>query len=186
MMKTKVGIKMTGHALKDIEVRLVAELLKNSRRSDRELAKILGVSQPTISRLIRKLEKKGVIRGYTILPDLAKLGYTILAINFIKLRSPITSGEVEKAREYAKTVLKEGPFEIVMGERGMGLGFDGVFISYHQDYSSYMKIMSWLRQFDFLELEKSESFLINLNDTVRYRPLSFVTLGKHLLATSAK
>lgn len=30
--------------MKDVELRLVSELMKNSRRSDRELAKTLGVS----------------------------------------------------------------------------------------------------------------------------------------------
>jgi DNA-binding Lrp family transcriptional regulator len=45
--------------MKDSELRLTAELMKNSRRSDRELAKALGVSQPMISRMIKKLEKEG-------------------------------------------------------------------------------------------------------------------------------
>jgi DNA-binding Lrp family transcriptional regulator len=31
-------------AVKNIEVKLVSELMKNSRRSDRELAKVLGIS----------------------------------------------------------------------------------------------------------------------------------------------
>lgn len=38
--------------MKDVELSLVAELLKDSRRSDRELAKAIGVSQPTVSRLM--------------------------------------------------------------------------------------------------------------------------------------
>ena len=45
--------------MKDVELKLISELMKNSRRSDRELAKTIGVSQPTVSRLIRKLEKNG-------------------------------------------------------------------------------------------------------------------------------
>ena len=44
--------------LKDVELRLVSELMKNSRRSDRELGKAIHVSQPTVSRTIKKLEKK--------------------------------------------------------------------------------------------------------------------------------
>jgi Trp operon repressor len=39
-------------SVKEIELRLVAELLKDSHRSDRELAEALGVSQPTIARAI--------------------------------------------------------------------------------------------------------------------------------------
>jgi DNA-binding Lrp family transcriptional regulator len=48
-------------SVKEIELKLVAELLKNSHRSDRELAKALGVSQPTISKLTERLRKMGAI-----------------------------------------------------------------------------------------------------------------------------
>jgi len=44
--------------MKETELKLVSELMKNSRRSDRELARAMGVSQPTVSRMIRKLEKE--------------------------------------------------------------------------------------------------------------------------------
>jgi DNA-binding Lrp family transcriptional regulator len=44
--------------MKDIERRLISELMKNSRRSDRELAKALGTSQPTITRTRGKLERE--------------------------------------------------------------------------------------------------------------------------------
>jgi len=36
-------------------LRLLLELLKDSKRSDRELAKVLGVSQPTVSRTRSRL-----------------------------------------------------------------------------------------------------------------------------------
>lgn len=35
--------------VKDVDLKLLSELMKNSRRIDRELAKIIGVSQPTVS-----------------------------------------------------------------------------------------------------------------------------------------
>jgi DNA-binding Lrp family transcriptional regulator len=43
--------------------------MKNSRRSDRQLAKALGVSQPTVSRTLERLEKQGMIREYTVIPN---------------------------------------------------------------------------------------------------------------------
>ncbi|MDH5391251.1 MAG: helix-turn-helix domain-containing protein, partial [Candidatus Bathyarchaeota archaeon] len=38
---------------------LLLELLKDSKRSDREIAKVLGVSQPTVSRMRWRLEEEG-------------------------------------------------------------------------------------------------------------------------------
>ena len=55
-----------GNAVKDVELKLVSELMKNSRRSDRELARVLGLSQPTVGRMIKKLEKR---RNYTRVYD---------------------------------------------------------------------------------------------------------------------
>jgi DNA-binding Lrp family transcriptional regulator len=172
--------------LKDVEYRLVAELMKNGRRSDRELAKVLDISQPTVSRAIRKLEEQGIIKEYTMIPDFNKLGYKILALTFVKVKKAFSQEQIEKAREIVRKSLKTGPFEVAMLERGLGLDSDGVFISYHEDYSSHVKFIEWLRQFDFLELKEIQSFLINLEDKVRYRPLTFSTLASHVLQMKEK
>jgi len=50
--------------------RLVSELLKDSKRSDRELAQILKVSQPTVTRMRQTLVKEGIIREFTVILDL--------------------------------------------------------------------------------------------------------------------
>ena len=60
--------------MKNTELRIISELMEDSRRSDRELARAVGVSQPTVSRMIRKLEKDGIIREYAVIPDFSKLG----------------------------------------------------------------------------------------------------------------
>jgi len=45
---------------------LLFELLKNSKRSDKELAKVLMVSQPTVTRMRSRLVKEGVIKEFTV------------------------------------------------------------------------------------------------------------------------
>ena len=65
---------------------LLLELLKDSKRSDRELAKVLGLSQPTVSRMRSRLVKEGVIKGFTVVPDFTKIGYEIMAITAIKMK----------------------------------------------------------------------------------------------------
>src|SRR4030066_1497567 len=72
-------------SLKKIELMVIAELMKNSRRSDRELAKALHTSQPTVSRTIKRLEKMGIIKEYTMIPDFSKLGYKIMGITQMKV-----------------------------------------------------------------------------------------------------
>lgn len=163
--------------MKKVELKLISELMKNSRRSDRNLAKVIGVSQPTVTRIRNKLEKEGYIREYTMIPDFSKLGYKIMAITFALSRS-LEKEEAERAGKTLADNVKDKQFEFIMLERGDGLGFDGVIISLHEDYASYLKVSEWLRQFDFLEVKRINSFLINLEDNVRYRPLTFSTLAK--------
>jgi DNA-binding Lrp family transcriptional regulator len=48
--------------------------MKNSRKSDRQLARAIGTSQPTVTRIRSRLEKEGYIKEYTMIPDFGKLG----------------------------------------------------------------------------------------------------------------
>jgi len=172
---------MEKNTLKEAELKLVVELMKNSRRSDRELAKATGLSQPTVSRLRMKLEKGGYIKEYTMIPDFEKLGYEILAITFVKLSKNLEPEQIDDARRLAKEDLEKTPFAVVMLERGLGLKYDGVIVAFYEDYVAYSKHMDVLKQYSFLETSEIESFLISLKDTVRYRPLTFKSLAEHLL-----
>jgi DNA-binding Lrp family transcriptional regulator len=82
--------------MKETELRLISELMKNSRRSDRELAKAIGVSQPTVSRTIQRLEKQCVIKEYTMIPDFTKIGYALLTVTLVKHREGPDSKQLEE------------------------------------------------------------------------------------------
>jgi len=129
--------------LKPIELRLVAELMKNSHRSDRDLAKALKISQPTVTRLRNRLEKGGVIKEYTVIPVFSKLGYEILGIT-LSLSKPLEREEFEKAREILLKDEEGKDFEFIMMERGIGSGFDGVDITLHTDLSSFQEYLRGL------------------------------------------
>lgn len=43
--------------MKKVELKLLSELMKNARRSDRDLAKVSGTSQPIVTRARNRLEK---------------------------------------------------------------------------------------------------------------------------------
>jgi DNA-binding Lrp family transcriptional regulator len=167
--------------LKDTELRIISELMKNSHRSDRELAKALGVSQPTVTRHIQKLWKEGVIKEYTIVPDFAKLGYTLLAVTFVKLKADLSPEATENARKEAKEYLREQSPDIFMLERGIGQNFDGVLLSLHRNYSDYLDLKQRLRNFEFLNISEIGRFIVNLEDEIHYRPLTFSFLAKHVL-----
>lgn len=166
--------------VKEIELKLIAELLKDSHRSDRELAKATGVSQPTISRLTERLKKTGVIREYTIVPDFEKLGFHICALTFANFETPTDLVTMRKLLEEYGKRLSEIP-QAVMIERGIGENANGVVISLHKDYSDYVTFQNWMKQFLPQSKFVLHSFVIDLDDPVHYRYLTFSTIAKHLL-----
>lgn len=170
--------------LKDVELRLVSQLMKNSHRSDRELAKAIGVSQPTVSRAIKKLEKQGLIKEYTIVPDFTMLGFELMALTFISIKPTLDPTEASEARKMAEEKVKESPGNIMMLERGMGLNHTGVIISFHKNYSDYKRFVQTFREAQTTQAyvhENVESFLIDLKDKIRYRPLTLAALADHIL-----
>jgi DNA-binding Lrp family transcriptional regulator len=105
-------------------VNLLRELIRNSRRSDRELAKALGTSQPTVTRNRRLLEP--YIRSYTVVPEFNKVGYEVLAVTFAKAKT-YDKKEVTDQLELAAKWVKAHP-NIVFASDGEGLGKDIVIV----------------------------------------------------------
>ena len=67
---------------------LIAELLSDSKRSIRSIARKLGISTSTAHDRIRRLEKRGIIRRFTLELDPAKLGLTITVLVLIRVKGP--------------------------------------------------------------------------------------------------
>jgi DNA-binding Lrp family transcriptional regulator len=170
--------------MKDIELRLISELMKNGRKSDRELAKAIGASQPTVSRVRTRLEKEGIIKEYTMIPDFRKLGFEIAAITFVRFVKELSSEESNELRRYSREIGKKNPEAILMAVNGMGLGFDRVFISFHRNYSSYMKVISLAKTHaHHIDPSHIESFIISLTDELHYQPLTLSVIANYLLKT---
>jgi len=154
--------------------------MKNSRRSDRELAKTIGTSQPTTTRLRNKLEKEGYIKQYTIIPDFSKIGYAIMAMNFIKLDPKLTDREIEGFRKSHPETMGKEPWGIVLIHRGIGLGYDSVIVSFHQDYASYDAFRNHVKRSMGSSVTEMNTFLISIeeDDTL---PPSFSFLARDIL-----
>ena len=166
--------------MKDVELKLVCELMKNSRRSDRELAKVLGVSQPTVSRVMKKLEEQGVIKEYTMIPDFTKLGFEIMSIDFATLKEPIPEEKLVEVRKQVRQTLQTEPISSIVAMSGMGCNADRVIVAFHEDYSTYMKFLSKIRQHPLVLVDQIKSFLVNLNDRSQYLPLTLSGLADYI------
>jgi DNA-binding Lrp family transcriptional regulator len=161
--------------LKDIELKLISELVKNSRRSDRELAKTLGVSQPTVSRIRLKVEKQGLI-DYSAVPNLEKLGFEIIVVTFGKhdyTKHPEI--DLPKAKDFAQR--HSG---LIFGAAGKGLGYDRITVSIHRNYSDFSRFLQELRNEWAGVIDIEDFFIVDLKSKEVIQPLSLKRLADHL------
>jgi len=83
----------------ELDGKILAELLKDSRLSFRQISKKVGSSVGTVLSRVRRMEREGVIKGYAAILDHEKLGYQLTAITELT----VSRGRLlEVEREVAK------------------------------------------------------------------------------------
>jgi len=83
-----------------IDVRILGVLADDARVSIAELARTVGLSPPTVSERIRRLEDAGVIEGYTVRINPRALGLPLAA--WLRVR-PVP-GQFRKVAELLRTL----------------------------------------------------------------------------------
>jgi Lrp/AsnC family transcriptional regulator, leucine-responsive regulatory protein len=66
--------------LDELDRRILEILAANARVSLKELALEAGLSSPSVAERLRKLEERGVINGFTVSVNPARLGYPLQAV----------------------------------------------------------------------------------------------------------
>ena len=166
--------------MKDSELKVIIELLKNSHRSDRELARAIGVSQPTITRTRVKLEKQGMIKEYTIIPDYLQLGFELLSITFTKMKGPRSKEILDDMKKCASNTMSEQPSALILGNTGMGCNADYVAIAFHRNYEEYIRFMRDIKEFPSVNIDETRSCIVDLLEKGQFQPLSFSQLAIYL------
>ena len=161
----------SGHETRDKKLRLLLEYLKDSSRSDRQLAKILGVSQATVSRLKSKMLKDRMILHFSAIPDLGKMGYEIMAFSFVKFKLD----HVNQIQKMAHTWAESHP-EILFTSRAEGMGADAITISVHKNYAAYKEFLAQNRECWGDLMENVNFVLVDLHGEFT-KPLSFKSLA---------
>jgi DNA-binding Lrp family transcriptional regulator len=169
-----------GKSVKDIELKLISELMKNSRRSDRELAKVLHVSQPTVTRVRTRLEKEGIVKEYTMIPDFSRLDFNMISMTFASLKEPTSEEKLKDVRKQVRKTLQTEPISAILAMSGIGFGADRVIIAFHENYSAYIEHLNMIKQHPLVKVEDIKSFLIDLTDKNQYLPLTLSELAEYI------
>jgi len=140
--------------MKKRDKEILFQLLRNSKLSDREIAKKLNTSQSTITRTRHKLERSGIIKYYTAMPEFKKVGVGLMAFTYGKTTKP--SGIV------LKKVLKfvENNPNVVFAGTGEGIGMTGTMLSLHSNFSDYADFIRKFREAIEGDIQDLTSFIL--------------------------
>lgn len=91
------------------DIKVLKELKTNSRLSAQEISKRTGIATTTVFNRIRRMEKSGVIKGYTTITDEGKIGRNIAAYVLITVDYNLLKRKKITQQELA-TKLKQNEF----------------------------------------------------------------------------
>ena len=171
--------------IKDIDLKILSGLLKNSKISDRKLAEIIGVSQPTVTRRRAKMEKELSI-DYTAIPNFSKLGMEIVALHFVQWK-PEGYETLRHMNDFTKKVdefLSKHP-NIIFASSGQGCGFSRMTVTVHRDYSDFVNFRTDFEKDWGQYTAKYDSFIISLKSDKVLRHLTLKYLADHIKNTKS-
>ena len=70
--------------LDELDIQIIGLLQEDSRISFNKIASKLGISVGTAYNRVKSLEERGILKGYTVIVDPAKVGYGTIAIILIQ------------------------------------------------------------------------------------------------------
>jgi Lrp/AsnC family leucine-responsive transcriptional regulator len=80
---------VTAESFDETDLRILSALQQDGRASYADLARAVSMSPSAVTERVRRLEERGVIRGYSAVIDPERLGFGILA--FVRLRYPTSN-----------------------------------------------------------------------------------------------
>ena len=94
--KRLVPVSLLNGTIDFTDRKILSALLSKGRSTFAELAAQVGLTAPTVHDRVKKLERSGIIEGYTAIITPASLGYEITAMVHIVTDARVASTDYEK------------------------------------------------------------------------------------------
>jgi len=148
--------------LRELEKRVLMAFSKNPRDKDSEVARRLGTSQPTVTRIRAYLEKKGLLR-YANHPKLDEIECELLVFTVFRVEGYKDPKLVRKAQKWIRnhpTVLFSAPGEGLNGKTEL-------IISIHKNFAEYEEFARELRRDWENSFREIDQFITSVNKTIK-------------------
>jgi DNA-binding Lrp family transcriptional regulator len=171
---------------KNLDHGILSGLIKNARTSDRQLARELGVSQPTITRRRARLEKEGFL-NYDTVPNFRKLGVELMAFTLLVWKRKVHEHDHDRedCNRRLQAFITTQP-NIVFASSGQGLGMTRIIITVHKNYSDYVKFLSVIDEQWGTCLEQDASFIVSFKSDTIQKQFSFKNIIDYLHAENTE
>ncbi len=152
--------EQTAVVLDGLDERLLEELRHDSRTSFRTLAEKLKASPATVIARLRRLEKAGVVLGYTADLDYSRLGYEFCAI----IEVTITKGALLEVQR--KIALMPGVVSVydVTGER------DSMVVARVKSRAEFSRLVKKILAIDKVQSSNTHVVLNTVKEDYRLMP----------------
>ncbi len=106
---------------------ILAELLKDSRKTTKAIARELDIPRATVHDRIAKLEQRGVVKRYTAVPDYSKLGLGVTAFILVQFVPEKGVSQRETAEDIAalpgisEVHMISGEYDMLLKVRGSSM-----------------------------------------------------------------
>ena len=110
----------SSHKVDDVDRKIIRLLQKDARKSFNKIAESLGIAVGTAYNRVKNLEDRGILKGYTILLESAKLGYGLTALILIEAEGrylPDVENELAKLDEVICIYDITGDYDIAVVAR---------------------------------------------------------------------
>ncbi len=169
LVSNKIMIKLTSR-----EKQVLTELIKNCKTSDQEIARKLKTSRPTILKIRKRLEEKGIIKGYTSLIDFEKMGFNIQAVILYRWKDYSKSEELKSTIKFITSLP-----EVILFVKGEGIGNKtDLIISIHEDLKDYEKFIRKLKYQWKDNVENVDVFLSSIDGIFKNYEFSSPAISK--------
>lgn len=101
----------------EVDRKIIRVLQKDARKSFNKIAENLGIAVGTAYNRVKSMEDNGILKGYTIILDSAKLGYNLTAIILIQAEGrylPEVEKELAKLDEVISIYDVTGDYDVAV------------------------------------------------------------------------
>jgi DNA-binding Lrp family transcriptional regulator len=130
--------------------------------------------------MLTKLEKEGVIREYTMIPDFGKLGFQLMSLVTTKELEMIKKNETPEAWRAAREAAKRAPVPFLFVLSTKPSEADTTACALHESYPDYTTYVKGVKANPLVHMESVKGFIAKTDLKEHFIPLTLSVVANYI------